>query len=276
LIHINKPIAFVLVSTNHGTMIVNKNDYRDSTIDGKNIRNGVGHQLLTTSSYEEHELEFVIGLIIARRAHHGDGVVVIDCGANIGILSIEWARFMTGWGRVISFEAQAKIFYALAGNIVLNNCLNIDAFHAAIGNKVGTMAVPEPNYLVPSSYGSLDLEERPNNMDIGQKIDYAKTVNVDLKTIDSLGLERVDFIKIDVEGMEEAVLEGANVTIRKLKPIFFIEVLKSNPDVIHKNLSSLGYEVFPMGMNSLAVHKDDPTLKDISTSGNSISIKSYE
>jgi len=257
-------------------MIVNKNDYRDSTIDGKNIRNGVGHQLLTTSSYEEHELEFAIGLIIARRAHHGDGVVVIDCGANIGILSIEWARFMTGWGRVISFEAQAKIFYALAGNIVLNNCLNIDAFHAAIGNKVGTMAVPEPNYLVPSSYGSLDLEERPNNMDIGQKIDYAKTVNVDLKTIDSLGLERVDFIKIDVEGMEEAVLEGANVTIRKLKPIFFIEVLKSNPDVIHKNLSSLGYEVFPMGMNSLAVHKDDPTLKDISTSGNSISIKSYE
>ena len=276
MIHINKPIAFVLVSTNHGTMIVNKNDYRDSTIDGKNIRNGVGHQLLTTSSYEEHELEFAIGLIIARRAHHGDGVVVIDCGANIGILSIEWARFMTGWGRVISFEAQAKIFYALAGNIVLNNCLNIDAFHAAIGNKVGTMAVPEPNYLVPSSYGSLDLEERPNNMDIGQKIDYAKTVNVDLKTIDSLGLERVDFIKIDVEGMEEAVLEGANVTIRKLKPIFFIEVLKSNPDVIHKNLSSLGYEVFPMGMNSLAVHKDDPTLKDISTSGNSISIKSYE
>ena len=262
MIHINKPIAFVLVSTNHGTMIVNKNDYRDSTIDGKNIRNGVGHQLLTTSSYEEHELEFAIGLI--------------DCGANIGILSIEWARFMTGWGRVISFEAQAKIFYALAGNIVLNNCLNIDAFHAAIGNKVGTMAVPEPNYLVPSSYGSLDLEERPNNMDIGQKIDYAKTVNVDLKTIDSLGLERVDFIKIDVEGMEEAVLEGANVTIRKLKPIFFIEVLKSNPDVIHKNLSSLGYEVFPMGMNSLAVHKDDPTLKDISTSGNSISIKSYE
>ena len=276
MVHINKPIAFVLVSTNHGTMIVNKNDYRDSTIDGKNIRNGVGHQLLTTSSYEEHELEFAIGLIIARRAHHGDGVVVIDCGANIGILSIEWARFMTGWGRVISFEAQAKIFYALAGNIVLNNCLNIDAFHAAIGNKVGTMAVPEPNYLVPSSYGSLDLEERPNNMDIGQKIDYAKTVNVDLKTIDSLGLERVDFIKIDVEGMEEAVLEGANVTIRKLKPIFFIEVLKSNPDVIHKNLSSLGYEVFPMGMNSLAVHKDDPTLKDISTSGNSISIKSYE
>jgi FkbM family methyltransferase len=254
-------------------MIVNKNDYRDYEYDGKNVRNGVGHQLLETSSYEQEEIDFAIGLLVARRRYYGDGMVVIDCGANIGVLSIEWARFMTGWGRVISFEAQAKIFYALAGNIVLNNCLNIDAFHAAIGNKVGTMAVPEPNYLVPSSYGSLDLEERPNNMDIGQKIDYAKTVNVDLKTIDSLGLERVDFIKIDVEGMEEAVLEGAKVTIEELNPIIFVEILKSNPDAIHKKLSSLGYEIFPMGMNSLAVHKEDPTLKDISTSENAINIK---
>ena len=198
---------------------------------------------------------------------------MVDCGANIGVLSIEWARYMTGWGKVISFEAQAKIFYALAGNIVLNNCLNIDAFHAAVGDKVGTMAIPELNYLLPSSYGGLDLEERPNNMNIGQKIDYNKTINVDLKTIDSLALERVDFIKIDVEGMEEAVLEGAKVTIDKLKPILFIEVLKSNPDTIHKNLSSLGYEIFQMGMNSLAVHKEDPTLKNITKTENAISIK---
>ncbi len=272
MINIKKPNAFVLLSTNHGMMIVNKNDYRDYKQDGKNVRNGVGYQLLETSSYEQEEVDFAIGLLAARRRHHGDEVVAVDCGANIGILSIEWARFMTGWGRVISFEAQAKLFYAFAGNIVLNNCLNIDAFHAAVGNKVGTMAIPEPNYLVPSSYGALDLEERPNNMNIGQKIDYTKTIDVDLKTIDSLALERVDFIKIDVEGMEEVVLDGAKGTIEKLKPILFVEILKSNPDAIHKNLSSLGYTIFPMGINSLAVHKEDPTLKNISTSENSISI----
>ena len=272
MINIKKPNPFVLVSTNNGMMIINKNDYRDYEYEGRNVRNGVGHQLLETSSYEQTEVDLVIDLIAARRRHHGDGVIAIDCGANIGILSIEWARFMTGWGRVISFEAQAKLFYAFAGNIVLNNCLNIDAFHSAIGDKVGKMAIPEPNYLVPSSYGALDLEERPNNMDIGQKIDYKKTINVDLKTIDSLTLERVDFIKIDVEGMEESVLEGAKLTIRKLKPMLFIEVLKSNPDSIRKKLSSLDYEIFPMGMNLLAVHKKDPTIKDISTSENSITI----
>ena len=273
MIIIKKPITFVLASTNHGMMIVHKNDYREFEQNGKNVRVGVGYQLLETSSYEQEEVDFVIGLLDARRRHHGDEVVVVDCGANIGVLSIEWARYMTGWGRVISFEAQAKIFYALAGNIVLNNCLNIDAFHAAVGNKVGTMAIPEPNYLLPSSYGSLDLEERANNVDIGQKIDYNKTIDVDLKTIDSLALERVDFIKLDVEGMEEAVLEGAKVTINKLKPILFVEILKSNSDAIHKNLSSLGYTIFPMRINLLAVHKEDPTLKNISTSENSISVK---
>tara|TARA_B110000037_G_scaffold220337_1_gene287906 strand:- start:2147 stop:2977 length:831 start_codon:yes stop_codon:yes gene_type:complete len=273
LINIKKPITFVLASTNHGMMIVHKNDYREFEQNGKNVRVGVGHQLLETCSYDQEEVNFTIALLGVRRRHHGDGLVVVDCGANIGVLSIEWARYMTGWGRVISFEAQAKIFYALAGNIVLNNCLNIDAFNAAVGNKLGTMAIPEPNYLLPSSYGSLDLEERANNGDIGQKIDYNKTIDVDLKTIDSLALERVDFIKLDVEGMEEAVLEGAKITIKKLKPILFIEVLKSNPDTINKNLSSLGYEIFPMGMNSLAIHKEDPTLKNISTSDNSISIK---
>ena len=276
MITIKKPNAFVLVSTNHGMMIVNKNDYRDYKKDGKNVREGVGYQLLETSSYEQVEVNFSIGLLAARRKHHGDEVVAIDCGANIGILSIEWARFMTGWGRVISFEAQAKLFYAFAENIVLNNCLNIDAYHAAIGNKTGVMAIPEPNYLVPSSYGALDLEERPNNMDIGQKIDYTKTIDVDLKTIDSFALERVDFIKIDVEGMEEAVLDGAKGTIEKLKPILFVEILKSNPDAIHKNLLSLGYEIFPMRMNSLAVHKEDPTLKNLSTSANKITIKSIK
>mgnify|MGYP006076755593 FL=1 len=266
-----------MASTDHGMMIVNKHDYRDFEQDGKNVRNGIGHQILETGSYEPAEIDLAIGFLIARRRYYGDGMVVVDCGANIGILSIEWARFMTGWGRVISFEAQAKLFYALAGNIVLNNCLNIDAFHAAVGNKIGTMAIPEPNYLVPSSYGALDLEERTNNMDIGQKIDYTKTINVDLKTIDSLALERVDFIKIDVEGMEEAVVDGAKDTIAKLKPILFVEVLKSNTDAIHKTLSSLGYEIFPLGMNTLAIHKEDPTLKDVSfnvgSSENTISIK---
>ena len=62
---IRKPNPFVLVSTNHGMMIVNKNDYREFEQNGKNVRIGVGHQLLETGSYEQAEVDFTIGLLAA-------------------------------------------------------------------------------------------------------------------------------------------------------------------------------------------------------------------
>ena len=68
---IRKPITFVLVSTNHGMMIVHKNDYREFEQKGENVRIGVGNQLLETGSYEQAEVDFTIGLLTVRRRHHG-------------------------------------------------------------------------------------------------------------------------------------------------------------------------------------------------------------
>jgi hypothetical protein len=48
-----------------------------------------------------------------RRQYFKDGVVVIDCGANIGAHTIEWGKRMTGWGSVLAIEAQERIYYAL-------------------------------------------------------------------------------------------------------------------------------------------------------------------
>ena len=76
-------------------------------------------------------------------------------------------------------------------------------------------------------------------------------------------LERVDFVKIDVERMEVEVLNGAMKTLKKYKPILLIEVLKSPQQEIFDLIKPLGYEIFPMGMNILAVFKDDPVLKHI-------------
>jgi FkbM family methyltransferase len=65
--------------------------------------------------------------------------VAIDCGANIGVHTTQWARLMTGWGRVVAFEPQERIYYALAGNIAINNCFNVRAIHAAVPSTPGTM-----------------------------------------------------------------------------------------------------------------------------------------
>ncbi len=94
-----------------------------------------------------------------RRKYHGDGVVAIDCGANLGVHTVEWAKHMSGWGVVLAFEAQERIYYALAGNIAINNCFNARAIHAAVTNRSGRMKMPKPNYLANSSFGSLELKK---------------------------------------------------------------------------------------------------------------------
>src|ERR1700730_9045344 len=101
-----RPVAFVLASTNHGTMIVNRNDYRQAG----NEAFGVGYQLLNTSSFDPEEVDLALNLLTERRRLFGNGVVAIDCGANIGVHTIEWAHLMSSWGAVLAIEAQGRIF----------------------------------------------------------------------------------------------------------------------------------------------------------------------
>jgi FkbM family methyltransferase len=173
-------LAFVLASSNHGTMIVNRNDYR--MIDAERGY-GVGFQILQTGSFDPTEVRLVLDLLALRRKHHGDGVVAIDCGANIGVHTIEWANRMHGWGQVIAIEAQERLFYALTGNIAINNCFNARALNAAVAAKVGTMRVPAPDYLKAASFGSLELRRREGTEFIGQPIDYSEERMSVIKTV---------------------------------------------------------------------------------------------
>lgn len=256
---LKRPIAFVLASTNHGSMLVNRHDYRLVGDAGY----GVGYQLLSTSTFDADEVDLVIQLLQTRRDFFGSGVLAIDCGANVGVHTIEWAKLMHGWGEVISFEAQERIFYALAGNITLNNCFNARAIWAAVGAKTGEIGVPVPNYFMPSSFGSLEIRQNEGTEFIGQEIDYNKLSMTNMVAIDDMNIERVDFIKIDIEGMELEALQGAEKTIRKTRPILLIERIKADETGIGKFLTKLGYRLFPAGLNVLAVHETDPVAGSI-------------
>lgn len=257
-----RPIAFVLASTNHGSLLVNRYDYR-LTQNGGGY--GVGYQLLNTSSFDQNEVDFVIQLLNGRRLNFGDGVVAIDCGANVGVHTVEWAKTMHGWGEVIAFEAQERIYYALAGNIAMNNCFNAKAVLAAIGEREGEIVVPMPNYFLPSSFGSLEIKKRDSTEFIGQEIDYTEEncARIMMTTIDNLNLKRLDFIKIDIEGMELDALVGAEKSIDKFRPQLIIEKIKSNEIEIRKFVKKFDYQVFPFGINLIAIHEDDPVSKQI-------------
>jgi FkbM family methyltransferase len=257
-----RPTAFVVVSTNHGSMLVNRHDYR--LVSGGGY--GVGYQLLNTSSFDQNEVDVVLHLLYARREVHGDGVVAVDCGANIGVHTIEWAKFMHAWGSVIAIEAQERIFYALAGNITLNNCFNARAIWGAVGAENGTINVPQPNYFVPSSFGSLEIRDGANCENIGQVIDRSSgsAQKTNLIKLDDLGLERLDFLKIDIEGMELEALNGARSVIEKFRPCMLIEKIKTDESALRNFLAERGYEVFSAGINLIAVHGADPVVKQIS------------
>lgn len=255
--------AFVLASSDHGPMLVNRMDY-NHTMTGDFY--GVGAQIMENGAYDPRDVESLKNLLLCRRNHFGDGVTALDGGANIGVHAVEWSRFMRGWGSVIAVEAQERIFYALAGNIALQNAFNARAIWAALADVPGELSFPEPDYTQQASFGSFELKPRVGLEHIGQTIDYSKpTSTVKTITIDGLGLERLDLLKLDVEGMEAEALAGARETIERCHPILFVETVKSDKAAISSGLRDEGYIVLPNGMNILAIHKTDPTLENVTT-----------
>jgi FkbM family methyltransferase len=256
-----RKIAFVLAASDHGTMIVNRFDRRVTQHGGI----GVGFQILEQASFDAPEVDLALQLLELRRRYFGDGVVALDCGANIGVHTVEWAKRMHGWGQVIAIEAQERIYYALAGNVAINNCFNARAVHAAVAAQAGSMRIPQPDYLVAGSFGSLELRPREGVEFIGQPIDYAddKAVTIPALTLDSLALDRIDLIKLDVEGMEVDAIEGATQSLARLLPILIVESIKSDKAKLRASLEKFGYRLFEIGLNLLAVHETDKTLTHV-------------
>jgi hypothetical protein len=87
--HPPRKLAFVIAATDHGTMIVSRFDEHRLA---DNLGFGVGFQLLDTASYDPSDVALLLTVLDLRRRYHGDGVVAVDCGANIGVRTMEWAK----------------------------------------------------------------------------------------------------------------------------------------------------------------------------------------
>ena len=161
------------------------------------------------------------------------GAVLVEAGANIGAHTLALSQIAGPTGRVIAFEPQRVIFQTLCANVALNSLLNVDCRWQAVGATAGTLLVPALDYEKENNFGGLGLG------------DHQRGASVPVTTIDSLKLERCDFIKADVEGMELDVLRGAADTIRRFRPLLYLENdrREKSPALLSHLLES-GYRVY--------------------------------
>jgi FkbM family methyltransferase len=146
-------------------------------------------------------------ILFERLLHPGD--VVVDVGANIGTHTLALSKLVGSAGAVHALEPQREIYHLLCKNIENNGLRNAKAYWAAAGATTGSCRLPKLDYSRAHNFAAVAV----GNGD----------VEVPLLAIDDLNLPRANLIKIDVEGAECEVLRGAETTVRRLRPILYVE-----------------------------------------------------
>ena len=164
------------------------------------------------ADYEKDNFDFLF-------ANCREGDIVLDIGAHIGLFAVIASQVTGKNGKVLAFEPAPSTFKILKKTIEINNAENhIDLFQKAVGREDGKA-------LFFISDGAAD---NSNSM-ISYKDDRPlHGIDIAITTIDSVvsekNLERVDFIKIDVEGAELDTLKGGSLTLQNLRPVCIVAI----------------------------------------------------
>lgn len=151
-----------------------------------------------------------------------DFQVAIDIGAHVGFWSRRLAEKFT---TVLSFEPVPDHYECLKKNT--EHLSNVETFNIALSDVDK----------------KLFMSQTFENSGMSSVVDSETGLSVEARTLDSYNLNNVDFIKIDVEGHEQAVLDGAKDTLMRCRPALFIEVLNSNrsTSTVFSTLESWGF-----------------------------------
>tara|TARA_B100000900_G_scaffold70796_1_gene56114 strand:- start:999 stop:1736 length:738 start_codon:yes stop_codon:yes gene_type:complete len=180
--------------------------------------------------------------------------VVIDVGAHAGQVSKMISRAFSKKVKIIAIEPGLYARFILRLSIFFNRLNNIDVLPFAVSDEQGFsfLNIPEKR---KNSLG-FGLSHMSNNHEdftdrnFKTHYDYVSVTTID-KIVNDLELQSVDFIKIDIEGFEYKALLGANETLKKYKPIIYIELQRhslarndDSLDDLYKFLRDLGYKSF--------------------------------
>lgn len=207
-----------LVRAKHGWFLANLYDHY------------LGRALIRYGEYNEAEHEFLASLL-------GDGDDVIEVGSNIGSHTVGLSKAVGPTGKVIAIEAQPAIFRVLNANLALNGLSNVTTHAIGCSDSRGTMIAPIIDYTVAREHNSGAVSLTQNGTG----------APIPVFPLDELveDMPHLRLLKIDVEGMEQQVLQGANQLIAKRRPMLYVEndrIEKSN--ALIEWIMSLDYKLW--------------------------------
>jgi FkbM family methyltransferase len=151
------------------------------------------------------------------------GMTVIDGGANVGEITLVAAKLVGPSGLVCSFEPVDGMADQLERNILANNLTNVQVVRAGLAREVGEATI----YLAYDKFSDGSRNDGLGTLfPSGNRSRAAGTIP--LVTLDGIirerGGQRVDLVKLDIEGGELAALQGAGAMLREMKPALILEL----------------------------------------------------
>lgn len=182
-----------------------------------------------------------LSLIEKRLGDKKNTAVIMDIGANFGFLSLVWGTFATK-GKVYAIEPEPRLMGSIKKSIRKNNLSKtIIPLNIGASNRVG----------------ELDLYTFPGGSSGNIEQGHTEVIRIKTDTIDNIvqqeNINQLDLLKIDVDSIEEKILNGGAVAIKRFKPIIITETNKSF--TLISFLKDLAYNLYDV--NGKAVDIDE-------------------
>lgn len=190
--------------------------------------------LATSCFYEEHLLAQVTPYVTT-------DTVVFDVGANIGNHTVYFGR-ARGAARIVAIEPQSHCFEVLERNVALNRINGVQAVNCAVGQREGRARIMRAP---PSDLGATAFVET----EFGGRFRLLTLNDI----ADQYSESRVDFIKIDVDGMQPEILEGARAILGDLRPVIWVGLGPESPEraQVTEMLAEFHYSARPLDAENL-------------------------
>lgn len=228
----------VLINSDYGPIIININDIC------------IGKFISHLGYWAKDDIELIkqlIDFLLTKK----DSITFYDVGSNVGTHALAIGKTYGNKVKVRAFEAQRQVFNMLCGTVALNGLNNIFCHNLAISDgSFSKIKIPLPNYFEANNFGGLELIPPLRSDNQKMLIDNSEDVNT--ATLDDFN-ETVDFIKIDIEGMEDKAFSGAKYILNTHRPICFVEIEKTNVEYLIDLFKGLGYLGFQKNADLIVI-----------------------